>query len=35
MGGYRYRDFSRLGAPLTLATAVAVLVFVPLVFPLR
>lgn len=35
MGGYRYRDFSRLGAPLTLATAVSVLVLVPIVFPLR
>lgn len=35
MGGYKYRDFSRLGAPLTLATFVATLVLVPLVFPLR
>jgi di/tricarboxylate transporter len=35
MGGYRYRDFSRLGAPLTIATAIGVLVFVPLFFPLR
>ena len=35
MGGYKYRDFSRLGAPLTLATAIAVLVLVPLVTPLR
>jgi len=35
MGGYRYGDFSRLGAPLTLATLVMVLVTVPLAFPLR
>lgn len=35
MGGYKYRDFSRLGAPLTLATAIAVLVLVPIVMPLR
>jgi di/tricarboxylate transporter len=35
MGGYKYRDFSRLGAPLTLATFIAVLVAVPIAFPLR
>lgn len=35
MGGYRYRDFSRLGLPLTLATVVTVLVMTPIVFPLR
>lgn len=35
MGGYRYRDFSRLGIPLTLATVVTVLIAVPLAFPLR
>jgi di/tricarboxylate transporter len=35
MGGYRYRDFSRLGAPLTVLTIVIVLVMVPLLFPLR
>lgn len=35
MGGYRYGDFARLGAPLTLATVVTVLVLVPLAFPLR
>jgi di/tricarboxylate transporter len=35
MGGYRYRDFSRLGAPLTLATLVTALIVVPLAFPLR
>ncbi|MGH2786103.1 MAG: SLC13 family permease [Actinomycetota bacterium] len=35
MGGYRYRDFSRLGAPLTVATVIAVLILVPLIFPLR
>jgi di/tricarboxylate transporter len=35
MGGYRYRDFSKLGAPLTLLTIVIILVMVPLLFPLR
>jgi di/tricarboxylate transporter len=35
MGGYRYRDFSRLGAPLTVLTIVIILVMVPLLFPLR
>jgi di/tricarboxylate transporter len=35
MGGYRYGDFSRLGAPLTFLTIVIVLVMVPLLFPLR
>jgi di/tricarboxylate transporter len=35
MGGYRYGDFARLGAPLTLLTIVIVLVMVPLLFPLR
>lgn len=35
MGGYRYRDFSRLGAPLTLLTIVIILILVPLQFPLR
>ncbi|MGH2793260.1 MAG: SLC13 family permease [Actinomycetota bacterium] len=35
MGGYRYRDFSRLGAPLTLATVIAVLALVPVFFSLR
>jgi di/tricarboxylate transporter len=35
MGGYRYRDFSRLGAPLTIATLIAVVLLVPVFFPLR
>ena len=35
MGGYRYRDFSRLGAPLTVATLIAVVLLVPVFFPLR
>jgi di/tricarboxylate transporter len=35
MGGYRYRDFSRLGAPLTLATLIVTLILVPIFFPLR
>ena len=35
MGGYRYGDFSKLGAPLTLITIVILLITVPLLFPLR
>jgi di/tricarboxylate transporter len=35
MGGYRYGDFARLGAPLTLLTIVGILLVVPLLFPLR
>jgi di/tricarboxylate transporter len=35
MGGYKYRDFARLGAPLTLLTIVIILMMVPLLFPLR
>jgi di/tricarboxylate transporter len=35
MGGYRYRDFTRLGAPLTVFCGVATTVLVPLFFPLR
>jgi di/tricarboxylate transporter len=35
MGGYKYGDFARLGAPLTLLTIVIILVMVPLLFPLR
>ncbi|MGH2786380.1 MAG: SLC13 family permease [Actinomycetota bacterium] len=35
MGGYKYGDFARLGAPLTLLTIVMILVMVPLLFPLR
>lgn len=35
MGGYRYGDFARLGAPLSLVTIIVVLVTVPLFFPLR
>jgi di/tricarboxylate transporter len=35
MGGYRYGDFARLGAPLTLVSIVSILVLVPLIFPLR
>jgi di/tricarboxylate transporter len=34
MGGYRFRDFTRLGAPLTLLTIVVSLVAIPIVFPL-
>jgi di/tricarboxylate transporter len=35
MGGYRYGDFARLGAPLTLLTIAVILITVPLMFPLR
>jgi di/tricarboxylate transporter len=35
LGGYRFSDFSRLGAPLTLATLVVTPIVVPLVLPLR
>jgi di/tricarboxylate transporter len=35
MGGYRYGDFARLGAPLTLAVMVVTVLLVPVFFPLR
>ena len=35
MGGYRFGDFTRLGAPLTLLTIVVALLLIPLVFGLR
>jgi len=34
MGGYRFTDFARLGAPLTLWVACATVVFLPMVMPL-
>jgi di/tricarboxylate transporter len=34
MGGYRFTDFVRLGAPLTVWVAVATVIFLPLVMPL-
>jgi di/tricarboxylate transporter len=34
LGGYRFTDFARLGAPLTLLCVVLQLVLIPLVFPL-
>jgi di/tricarboxylate transporter len=34
MGGYRFRDFTRLGAPLTLLTIVVSLAVIPIAFPL-
>lgn len=34
MGGYRFLDFTRVGAPLTLLTIVVSLVVIPIVFPL-
>jgi len=33
-GGYRYTDYSRLGAPLTLLAITGILVLVPLFWPL-
>jgi di/tricarboxylate transporter len=35
LGGYRFTDFARLGAPLTLSTIVVTTAVVPLVLPLR
>jgi len=35
MGGYRFGDFARLGAPLTLVTVVVAMIAIPLAFPLR
>jgi len=34
MGNYKFRDFTRLGAPLTLATIVVSLIVIPIAFPL-
>ena len=34
MGGYKFRDFARLGFPLTIATIVVSLVLIPLAFGL-
>lgn len=34
LGGYRFTDFARIGAPLTLLCLVLQLVFIPMVFPL-
>ena len=34
MGGYRFTDFTRVGAPLTLTTLIGAVVLVPLVMPL-
>lgn len=35
MGGYRFGDFTRVGAPLTAATIVIAMVAIPVFFPLR
>ena len=35
MGGYRFLDFTKLGAPLTLLTIVVSLVAIPIAFPLH
>lgn len=34
MGNYKFRDFTRLGAPLTLATIAVSLIVIPIAFPL-
>ncbi|HVG44339.1 MAG TPA: SLC13 family permease [Longimicrobium sp.] len=34
MGGYRFGDFARLGLPVTLASLAAIVIFVPLFWPL-
>ena len=35
MGGYRFSDFARVGAPLTVVAAIATALTVPVFFPLR
>jgi di/tricarboxylate transporter len=35
MGGYKFRDFARLGFPLTIASAIMAILLIPLVFGLR
>jgi di/tricarboxylate transporter len=35
LGGYRFRDFTKLGAPLTLLTIIVSLALIPVAFPLR
>lgn len=35
MGGYRFLDFTKLGAPLTLLTVVVSLILIPIAFPLH
>jgi len=35
LGNYRFLDFTRLGAPVTIAAGIMVLLLVPLFFPLR
>jgi di/tricarboxylate transporter len=34
LGGYRFGDFSRLGAPINLVVVVLALVLIPIAFPL-
>jgi di/tricarboxylate transporter len=34
MGGYRFRDFTKLGAPLSLLVLVSSLLLIPVFFPL-
>jgi di/tricarboxylate transporter len=35
LGGYRFRDFTKLGAPLTLLTIIVSLALIPIAFPLN
>jgi len=35
MGGYRFGDFARVGAPLTVLMIVVAVIFIPLSWPLR
>ena len=34
LGGYRFGDFSRLGAPINLVVLVLALIVIPIFFPL-
>jgi di/tricarboxylate transporter len=34
LGGYRFADFSRLGAPVNIVVFILAMIFIPLVFPL-
>jgi di/tricarboxylate transporter len=35
LGGYRFMDFPKLGAPIIVAAGAAVLVLVPIFFPFQ
>jgi di/tricarboxylate transporter len=32
-GGYKFRDYVRLGAPLTIITIIVLMVLIPVVYP--